>query len=52
MRGAQKRKQWKAFLARNRLEAPTLDAVVDEPAAFVRTPLRDAAQAKPGRGPT
>jgi predicted nucleotidyltransferase component of viral defense system len=44
---AQKQKQWSAFLARNRLEAPTLDVVIEELARFLHTPLDDA---KPGRG--
>ncbi|MEO8627158.1 MAG: nucleotidyl transferase AbiEii/AbiGii toxin family protein [Betaproteobacteria bacterium] len=34
-RDLQKQKQWNAFVARNRLDAPALDAVIDELAKFV-----------------
>lgn len=34
-----KRAQWKAFLGKNRLDAPTLDTVVIEVREFVREPL-------------
>lgn len=39
-----KRQQWNAFLRRNRLEAPPLDAVVCEVRDFLDRPLRDAAR--------
>ncbi len=38
-RDAVKRAQWKAFLGKNRLEAPTLDEVVEEVRRFVAEPL-------------
>lgn len=38
-RDAAKRAQWKAFLSKNRLEAPTLDEVVEEVRRFVAEPL-------------
>lgn len=38
-RDAAKRAQWKAFLGKNRLEAPTLDEVVEEVRRFVAEPL-------------
>lgn len=40
----QKQRQWKAFVARNRLDALALDAVVDVLASFVEEPLRRARQ--------
>ncbi len=45
---AGKRAQWKAFLGKNRLDAPTLDAVVEEVRRFVMGPLK-LAQQKKGR---
>ncbi len=44
----QKQKQWNGFVARNRLDAPTLDAVVEALATFVEEPLTHARQTKPG----
>ncbi len=41
---AQKQRQWNAFVARNRLDAPALDAVVEILATFVREPLTHARQ--------
>ena len=41
---AQKQRQWNAFVARNRLDAPALDAVVEVLATFVREPLTHAPQ--------
>ena len=41
-RDAAKRRQWAAFLGRNRLEAPALDATIDELARFLRQPLQAA----------
>lgn len=41
---AQKRAQWKAFLGKNRLEAPALDEVVAEVRRFVAEPLMLARQ--------
>ena len=41
---AMKRTQWKAFLNKNRLDAPALDAVVTEVRRFVEEPLRQARQ--------
>lgn len=41
---AMKRTQWKAFLNKNRLDAPALDAVVTEVRRFVEEPLRLARQ--------
>lgn len=38
-RDAAKRAQWKAFLSKNRLDAPTLDEVVEEVLRFVAEPL-------------
>jgi predicted nucleotidyltransferase component of viral defense system len=42
----QKQRQWKAFVARNRLDAPALDAVVEALAIFVEEPLALAARTK------
>jgi hypothetical protein len=39
---AEKRGQWKAFLGKNRLEAPTLDEVIAEVRGFLVEPLRRA----------
>lgn len=39
-RDATKRAQWKAFLGKNRLDAPTLDEVIAEIRDFVAEPLR------------
>lgn len=39
---ALKRKQWSAFLAKNRLAAPPLSVVVRDVRAFVEGPLRQA----------
>ena len=36
---AAKRAQWKAFLSKNRLEAPPLDAVIEEIWRFIEQPL-------------
>ena len=41
--------QWKAFLARNRLEAPSVAEAVAEIREFVLAPLRRASAAVPGR---
>ena len=41
----QKRAQWKGFLARNRIEAPSLDEVVAEVRAAFEMPLLDAGKA-------
>lgn len=41
-RDATKRAQWKAFLGKNRLDAPTLDEVIVEIRDFVAEPLRMA----------
>lgn len=38
-RDAAKRAQWKAFLSKNQLEAPTLDEVVEQVRRFVAEPL-------------
>jgi len=45
-RDAAKRAQWKAFLGKNRLEAPTLDEVVEEVRRFVAEPLALARKRK------
>ncbi|MBK7145508.1 MAG: nucleotidyl transferase AbiEii/AbiGii toxin family protein, partial [Xanthomonadales bacterium] len=45
---AEKRKQWQAFLNRNRLAAPALGDVVAELATFSRTPLARAAAMRSG----
>ncbi len=45
-RDAAKRAQWKAFLGKNRLDAPTLDAVIEEVRRFVTEPLKLARQRK------
>ena len=39
-RDATKRAQWKAFLGKNRLDAPMLDEVIMEIRDFVLEPLR------------
>ena len=39
---AEKRAQWKAFLGKNRLEAPALDEVIAEVRGFLTEPLRRA----------
>jgi hypothetical protein len=39
---AEKRAQWKAFLGKNRLKAPTLDEVIAEVRDFLAMPLRRA----------
>lgn len=44
-RDAAKRAQWKAFLGKNRLNAPTLDEVIGEVRRFVTEPLRLARSA-------
>lgn len=41
-RDAEKRRQWNAFLNRNRLEAPALDAAIEEIARFLDRPLARA----------
>jgi len=41
-RDSGKRQQWNAFLNRNRLEAPALDAVIEEIARFLDRPLARA----------
>lgn len=45
-RDAMKRAQWKAFLGKNRLDAPTLDEVIEEVRRFVTEPLKLARQRK------
>ncbi|MFZ2629729.1 MAG: nucleotidyl transferase AbiEii/AbiGii toxin family protein [Rugosibacter sp.] len=45
-RDAAKRAQWKAFLGKNRLNAPTLDEVIGEVRRFVTEPLRLARSAE------
>ncbi len=45
-RDAAKRAQWKAFLGKSRLDAPTLDAVIEEVRRFVTEPLKLARQRK------
>lgn len=45
-RDAAKRAQWKAFLGKNRLDAPTLDEVIEEVRRFVTEPLKLARQRK------
>ena len=45
-RDAAKRTQWKAFLGKNRLEAPALDEVVAEIRGFVAEPLKLARRQK------
>jgi hypothetical protein len=45
-RDAAKRAQWKAFLGKNRLDAPTLDEVIGEIRRFVTEPLKLARQRK------
>ena len=41
---AVKRSQWQAFIAKNKLEALKLDAVIDEVCRFVSHPMRLARQ--------
>jgi len=43
---AAKRAQWNAFLGKNRLDAPTLDEVIEEVRRFVAEPLKLARQQK------
>lgn len=45
-RDAAKRAQWKAFLGKNRLDAPALDEVIAEVRRFVTEPLKMARQRK------
>ena len=45
-RDAAKQTQWKAFLGKNRLAAPTLDEVIEEVRRFVTEPLKLARQRK------
>ncbi len=45
-RDAAKRAQWKAFLGKNRLDAPALDEVIAEVRRFVSKPLKLARQRK------
>lgn len=45
-RDAAKRVQWKAFLSKNRLDAPTLDEVIGDVRRFVTEPLKLARQRK------
>jgi len=45
-RDAAKRAQWKAFLGKNRIEAPTLDEVIAEVRRFVTEPLTLARKSK------
>ena len=45
-RDAAKQTQWKAFLGKNRLAAPTLDEVIEEVRRFVTGPLKLARQRK------
>ena len=45
-RDAAKRAQWKAFLGKNRLDAPALDGVIAEVRRFVTEPLKLARQRK------
>jgi hypothetical protein len=45
-RDAAKRAQWKAFLGKNRLDAPTLEEVIEEVRRFVAEPLELARQRK------
>jgi hypothetical protein len=45
-RDAANRVQWKAFLGKNRLDAPTLDEVIEEVRRFVTEPLKLARQTK------
>ncbi len=47
---AAKRAQWKAFLSKNRLDAPALDEVIAEVRRFVAEPLRLARQSKGAAG--
>lgn len=43
-RDEQKQSQWSAFLAKNRLDAPSLDIVVREVRSFLEAPLRQASK--------
>lgn len=45
---AQKQRQWNTFVAKNRLDAPALDAVIETLATFVGGPIKRARQTKPG----
>lgn len=45
-RDAAKRAQWRAFLSKNRLDAPMLDEVIGEVRRFVTEPLKLARQRK------
>ena len=45
-RDAAKRAQWQAFLGKNRLDAPTLDEVIEEVRRFVTEPLKLARKRK------
>jgi len=45
-RDAAKRTQWKAFLGKNRLDAPALDEVIAEIRGFATEPLKLARQQK------
>ena len=47
-RDAAKCAQWKAFLGKNRLDAPTLEDVIVEVRRFVIEPLQFARQKKGG----
>lgn len=51
-RDAEKRRQWTAFLGRNRLEAPALEATIDELARFLRQPLQAARDSQAKRKKT
>lgn len=44
-----KRRQWDAFLNRNRLNAPALDATIEELARFLHQPLAVARRAQTER---
>ena len=44
---AQKQKQWNGFVARNRLDVPALDAVVEGLATFVQEPIAHARRTRP-----
>ena len=48
-RDSGKRQQWNTFLNRNRLNAPALDATIEELARFLRQPLAAARGAQAGR---
>lgn len=47
-RDAGKRAQWKAFLGKNRLDAPTLEDVIERIRRFVMEPMKLAQQQKAG----